>query len=277
MRTKQKACFLIAGIGMLWLLTNCARKPVAEAGLIRYEIDRQPYRVVNHAPDRIEVLEPDQSYYKDKEGWSQVICKWACFGLPDEFFTIGKFVNSGSEFVDDRQPGVETCAPNSKCDIFASRRYRIPRLPGRMFVVYSNEGQPSDPSLVQEGTLSISILSSDPFHFTLYNASDEGFGLCWTRTNKKQEVGWGEDSRLERRTEYGTWEIISHTLDLCADGVNAEIKIPASKSVSIDGTKAYPGYTQLPSGVYRWVIILNQQLAYNTLLFSPRFQWSNQQ
>ncbi len=271
---KRKTCFLIAGIGML-LLTNCARKPVTEAGPIRYEIDRQPYRIVNHSPDRIEVLHPAQLYVRGKEGWNHAL--WlARFGLSDEFFAVGKFVDSGNEWEDDEFLKPETCAVDSNCDIFASRRYRVPGLPGRVFVVYSNEGRPSDPAQMQEGTLSLSMSPSDPFHFTLHNASDEEARLCWTRANKNRQMGWAEDSRLERQTEYGTWEIISHTLDLCAGDVDAGIKIPVGKTVDIDGTRAYPDYAQLPPGVYRWVIAPSQAVYYHTSLFSPRFRLGDQ-
>ena len=275
MGMKQVTCLLIAGMGVL-LLTNCARKPVTEAGPIRYEIDRQPYRIVNHSPDRIEVLYPDQTYYKEKAGGRHILCGRPCFPLSEEFFAVGKFVDSGSEWEDDMFLKPKTCAVDSKCDIFASRRYRIPGLPGHIFVVYSNEGQPSDPAQMQEGTLSISMLPSDPFHFTLHNASDEESRLCWTRANKYRQVGWAEDSRLERQTEYGTWEIISHTLDLCAGEVDTGIKIPVGKTVDIDGTRAYPDYTQLPPGVYRWVIVPSQAVYYHTSLFSPRFRLGDQ-
>jgi hypothetical protein len=264
--------------GMLCLLNACNRRPEPKPAFIRYEIDREPYRVVNHSPDRIEVLEPMQDYYiVDKGGWRQVICGWACFGLPNDFYTIGKFVDSGSEWADDRLPGAEICPTDTKCNIFSSRRYRAPGMPGRLFVVYSNEGQPGDPSLVAGSQLSLSLSPSDPFHFTLHNVTDGPRWLCWTRADKRQEVAWGQDSRLERQTEYGTWEIISHTLDLCVNGWYGGIRIDPGQSAAVNGTAPYPGYAQLPSGVYRWVIALNYDEYGSDLIFSPRFKLGGQQ
>jgi hypothetical protein len=276
MRAKQTICLLIVEIGISWLLTGCHRTPTTEPGFIRYEMDRIPYHIINHSPDEIEVLEPEQSYTWTQVGWQRDYWCLYCIGIPDEVFKIGKLVPSGNDWPDEGGPRVFTCAADRKCDNLMTRRYRVPELPGHTFVIYSNEGRAGDPSRAEGSQLKVSFLPSNPFSLTIHSEANEAVWLCWTRVNKLQEVAWGQDSRLERQTEHGTWEIMSHTLDLCKAGTDSGIQIPPRQSVTVDGTMAYPNYAQLPPGTYRWVITLNHLNAVDHLIFSPRFQWGNQ-
>lgn len=122
----------------------------------------------------------------------------------------------------------------------------------------------------------MSLSPSNPFSFTIHSTVNEPMWLCWTGP-RKQAWDWGEDSRLERQTEHGTWEIMPHTLDLCKDSTESGIRIPPGKSVTVDGTTAYPSSNPLPPGIYRWVLTLNPINGLGYLIFSPRFVWDGQQ
>ncbi len=101
--------------------------------------------------------------------------------------------------------------------------------------------------------------------------------LCWGQLDSHQEIILGGASRLERQTERDTWEIMPPKLTLCEGEIRNGIEITPGQPVAIDGTRAYPGYTQLPSGVYRWVMTLYYAgLRNDVVAFSPRFQWGGQ-
>ncbi len=273
MKVAWTVCLLIVSTGILGLLNACNRPPVVEANVIRYTIDRTPYRIINSSPEEIKVLEPHQAYVWTEVGWNQVLWCLSCIVSIEN--DRGEFIPSGSEWVDARTNKSPLCIEGSQCKNFYALRYRVPKLVGRIFVVYTYEGQPGDPSHAESGQLKISLSPSDPFHYTIHNYSVETFNLCWGQ--EPYEAYWGRQSRLERRTEYSTWEIIPTHLNLCESG-ELGITIDGGQSAIIDATQAYPDYMRLAPGVYRWVIFLYRgfSLMDGYLFFSPRFEWGAQ-
>lgn len=266
---------LLWGVALFWFLAACRQKPTVEPGFIRYEIDRTPYRIVNRSPYTIELLRYPMSYQLYEAGWSPLRPLTSiCADIPD--YGDEGVIPSGTEWSAWWEGGTSPCPdPEEACGYFAAWRYRVPSQPGRTFVVYSNEGRGADPARAKVAQLSISLSpNNEPFHFTVHSDLDEPMWLCWGwRSNTA--CTWESYSRLERETGYGTWEILSHTLDLCESGVTYGLEVPPGQSVIVDGTRAYSDYTQLPPGVYRWVIVLRHRTTLERLIFSPQFEWGN--
>jgi hypothetical protein len=260
---------LLWGAVLLWLLAACRQKPTVEPGFIRYEIDRSPYQIINRSPYTIELLRYPVSYIlEDKAGWSPLIPLTSiCVDIPD--YEEEGVIPSGAEWNAWWEGHILCPEPEEACDYFEAWRYRVPSQPGRVFVIYSNEGRAADPANARATKLSLSLSSDNPFHFTIHNSLDESLWLCWRQGTTCM---WDWSSRLERQTEHGTWEILSHTLD-CESDVSHRLEIPPGQSVAVDGTVAYPDYARLPPGVYRWVIALDRFTYY--LIFSPQFEWGN--
>ena len=277
-KIKQRFSVIILwSISIFWVACTPVVSPSPEH--IRYEIDSIPHRIVNGSEYDIRVLQPIQSYlWNEKIGWIPVIeCRHCLF--TDEF---NEFLESTIVIPskDERELSTGelsiTCSMRKRCDHFVVRRYTIDEMPEHTFIIYSNEGLTGAPPQRQGKKFSISLSSTSPFHFTIHNNTDEEAYLFWKSRyrEKKDIVTWGADSRLERKTEYGTWETYSHLLDLYKSGNG--IKIPAYQKNDIDGTQAYPNYKELPSGEYRWAIIVAPYLETQQLIFSPLFNWDGE-
>ena len=263
---------ILWSISIFWVACTSVASVFPEH--IRYEINSTPYRIVNGSEYDIRVHQPHQSFLWDEEmGWNAIhYCRHCLF--TDEF---NEFLESTSvvpsqnekEFLTGEKAPV--CSIGEKCNYFVIRRYTVDEIPKHTFIVYSNEGLLKSSSQKQRDKISVSLLPTSPFHFVINNDTDSEVLFFWKSI---YDIAWGTDSRLERKTEYGTWETYSHPLDLYKN--DNGIKILAHQEVSIDGTQAYPNYKELPPSKYRWVIIVVHHPTVQQLIFSPLFSWDGE-
>jgi hypothetical protein len=270
MAHRLRKTFTILGITTLALLANCTQKP-AQDNTIQYNLGQAPYRIANNSQDQIEILPRTETYLIIDSGWNRTSLCFSCVSTSNNLVPK-EFLPSGGDWIEPLTESAKTCVSEVMCDFLRVRRYMVTGIPSKVYLVYSGEPTYWNQSTARQSKLRVSFAANNPFNFAINSHLEESVWLCWTGLAKRGELDWGQDSRLERQTEYGTWEVVPHNLDLCATFISGGEEIMAGTSTKIDATKAYPDYLQLPEGTYRWAIVISPRTGADRLIFSESFE-----